>query len=162
MDKFSNYRLTQLFVLYIIGILRLGGSQELILRKTNTPKSETRGDLRSGEGYVTPNGLPAVCGKALPYLSKFVYGLIKNIFLIFPNLVMLGSYITNNHIKMFYSKYSRNSDYKRRERINQEIEDGLFQEGNPGASAEPQVSFKGRGVGSKFSRGKGASTHPSV
>ena len=71
MAKPSNYRpLTQLFVLCIIGILRLGGSQDLVLRKTNTPKSETRGDLRCGKGYLAPNGLPAKCPMENPCCSK--------------------------------------------------------------------------------------------
>ena len=158
MAKFSNIRpLTQLFVLCTIGILSLGGSQDLVLRKTNTPKSETREDLRCGEGYNAPNGLPAVFGKALPYLSNFVYGLIKNTFsqLVFPNLVVLRSSIANNHIKVFHFKYSRNSeDIRRRERMSRnEVEDGLFHEENTGASAEPQVSFKGRGR-AKFSRAR--------
>ena len=160
MAKPSNSRpLAQLFILYTIGILRLAGSQDLVLRK-----SETRGDLRCGKGYLTPNGLPAVCGKALPYLSN---GLIKNTFLIFPNLVILRSYIANNHIKIFYSKYSRNSEDKRRVRINNEVVETPFQEDLTEADiltdSPPSLNVaRGAGSKSRFSRGKGASTRPSV
>ena len=62
MAEFRSIRpLTKLIILFTLGIFSLKGVGGLVLKKTSASKSEIRDDLRCGEGYKAPNGLPAIC-----------------------------------------------------------------------------------------------------
>ena len=110
---------------------------------------------------IGANNTLAELKRLKPPSNVNIFALLSSILvilvLIFPTLVVLRSSITNHHIKVFHSKYSRNSegDVRRSQRMNQvDLEDGLFHEEIKGASAEPQVTFKGsrRGRLSRFPR----------